>query len=100
MHYVTSDERTNTVYVNGPPDKIAQAKSVIDGEGDKAGASLQAGKPRIDLKLGGANIFIAPVTAGDGAYRPRPRRCRCRSRQAAAPWNHLARLFGPAPRPV
>lgn len=28
--------------------------------------SMQDGKPRIDLKLGGANIFIAPVTAGDG----------------------------------
>ncbi len=28
--------------------------------------SMQEGKPRIDLKLGGANIFIAPVSAGDG----------------------------------
>lgn len=28
--------------------------------------STQQGKPRIDLKLGGANIFIAPVAAGDG----------------------------------
>ena len=28
--------------------------------------SMQQGKPRIDLKLGGANIFIAPVVAGDG----------------------------------
>jgi lactoylglutathione lyase len=28
--------------------------------------SMQQGKPRIDLKLGGANIFIAPVAAGDG----------------------------------
>ena len=28
--------------------------------------SMQEGKPRIDLKLGGANIFIAPVVAGDG----------------------------------
>jgi lactoylglutathione lyase len=28
--------------------------------------SLQEGKPRIDLKIGGANIFIAPVVAGDG----------------------------------
>jgi lactoylglutathione lyase len=28
--------------------------------------SLQQGKPRIDLKLGGANIFIAPAAAGDG----------------------------------
>jgi lactoylglutathione lyase len=28
--------------------------------------SMQQGKPRIDLKLGGANIFIAPVAPGDG----------------------------------
>jgi lactoylglutathione lyase len=28
--------------------------------------SMQQGKPRIDLKLGGANIFIAPVMPGDG----------------------------------
>ena len=28
--------------------------------------TMQQGKPRIDLKLGGANIFIAPVVAGDG----------------------------------
>ena len=28
--------------------------------------SMQQGKPRVDLKLGGANIFIAPVVPGDG----------------------------------
>jgi lactoylglutathione lyase len=28
--------------------------------------TTQGGKPRIDLKLGGANIFIAPVASGDG----------------------------------
>jgi catechol 2,3-dioxygenase-like lactoylglutathione lyase family enzyme len=27
--------------------------------------SMQEGKPRIDLKIGGANVFIAPVAAGD-----------------------------------
>ena len=27
---------------------------------------MQEGAPRIDLKLGGANIFIAPVQPGDG----------------------------------
>ena len=32
--------------------------------------TMQEGKPRIDLKLGGANIFIAPVTAGDGVNPP------------------------------
>ena len=37
---------------------------------DKLGAevirSMQQGKPRIDLKLGRGNIFIAPVADGDG----------------------------------
>jgi lactoylglutathione lyase len=37
---------------------------------DKLGAevirTMQQGKPRIDLKLGGASIFIAPVANGDG----------------------------------
>lgn len=32
--------------------------------------SMQEGKPRIDLKLGGANIFIAPVAPGDGVNVP------------------------------
>jgi len=32
--------------------------------------SMQQGQPRIDLKLGGASIFIAPVTAGDGVNPP------------------------------
>jgi catechol 2,3-dioxygenase-like lactoylglutathione lyase family enzyme len=32
--------------------------------------SVQEGKPRIDLRLGGANIFIAPVAPGDGVNPP------------------------------
>jgi catechol 2,3-dioxygenase-like lactoylglutathione lyase family enzyme len=32
--------------------------------------SMQQGAPRIDLKLGGANIFIAPVKDGDGTNMP------------------------------
>jgi catechol 2,3-dioxygenase-like lactoylglutathione lyase family enzyme len=32
--------------------------------------TMQQGAPRIDLKLGGANVFIAPVTAGDGVNPP------------------------------
>lgn len=32
--------------------------------------TMQEGKPRIDLKLGGTNIFIAQVTAGDGVNSP------------------------------
>jgi catechol 2,3-dioxygenase-like lactoylglutathione lyase family enzyme len=30
--------------------------------------SMQGGKPRIDLKVGGANVFIAPVAPGDGVH--------------------------------
>jgi catechol 2,3-dioxygenase-like lactoylglutathione lyase family enzyme len=32
--------------------------------------SMQQGKPRIDLKLGGANIFIAPVAPDEGVNAP------------------------------
>ena len=32
--------------------------------------TTQQGKPRIDLKLGGANIFIAPVATGEGVNPP------------------------------
>jgi catechol 2,3-dioxygenase-like lactoylglutathione lyase family enzyme len=32
--------------------------------------SMQQGKPRIDLKLGGANIFIAPVAPSEGVNPP------------------------------
>ena len=32
--------------------------------------SMQQGKPRVDLKLGGANIFIAPVASGEGVNPP------------------------------
>ena len=32
--------------------------------------TMQQGKPRIDSKLGGQMIFIAPVAAGDGVNAP------------------------------
>jgi catechol 2,3-dioxygenase-like lactoylglutathione lyase family enzyme len=32
--------------------------------------TMQGGASRIDLKLGGGNIFIAPVTPGDGVNTP------------------------------
>ena len=32
--------------------------------------TTQQGQPRIDLKVGGANVFIAQVTAGDGVNPP------------------------------
>jgi lactoylglutathione lyase len=28
--------------------------------------TMQLGQPRIDLKIGGANVFLAPVAPGDG----------------------------------
>jgi catechol 2,3-dioxygenase-like lactoylglutathione lyase family enzyme len=28
--------------------------------------TMQLGEPRVDLKIGGANVFLAPVAAGDG----------------------------------
>ena len=32
--------------------------------------SMQSGRQRIDVRLGGANIFIAPVADGDGVHPP------------------------------
>ena len=32
--------------------------------------SMQQGAPRIDLKIGGQNVFLAPVAAGDGVNAP------------------------------
>src|SRR5262252_10935411 len=32
--------------------------------------TMQQGKPRVDIKLGGAMIFTAPVTPGDGVNPP------------------------------
>jgi catechol 2,3-dioxygenase-like lactoylglutathione lyase family enzyme len=48
------------------PDPEATAQWFERMLGAEVIRSLQQGKPRIDLKLGGADIFIAPVTAGDG----------------------------------
>ena len=32
--------------------------------------SMQQGAPRIDMMIGGANVFLAPVKAGDGVNAP------------------------------
>jgi lactoylglutathione lyase len=37
---------------------------------DILGGEIIRGPGRIDVKLGGANVFIAPVTAGDGVHTP------------------------------
>jgi catechol 2,3-dioxygenase-like lactoylglutathione lyase family enzyme len=48
------------------PDPEATAQWFERMLGGQVMRSTQAGKPRIDVKLGGANIFIAEVNAGDG----------------------------------
>jgi len=48
------------------PDPEATAQWFERVLGAEVIRSMQQGKPRIDLKLGGANIFIAPVEAGEG----------------------------------
>src|SRR5262245_59128451 len=50
------------------PDPEATAQWFERVLGAEVIRSMQQGKPRIDLKLGGANIFIAPVEAGDGVH--------------------------------
>jgi lactoylglutathione lyase len=52
------------------PDPEATAQWFERMLGAQVKRSMQAGKPRIDLKLGGANIFIAQVAAGDGVNAP------------------------------
>ena len=48
------------------PDPEATAKWFETMFGAQIARSTQAGKPRIDIKLGGANIFTAQVSPGDG----------------------------------
>lgn len=52
------------------PDPEATAQWFERMLGAQVIRSTQQGKPRIDLKLGGANIFIGPVTPGDGVNSP------------------------------
>ena len=46
------------------PDPEATARYYERMFGAEVIRTMQGGKPRIDLKLGGANIFIAPVASG------------------------------------
>ncbi len=48
------------------PDPEATAQWFERMLGAQVTRSTQSGVPRIDVKLGGANIFIAQVNAGDG----------------------------------
>ena len=52
------------------PDPEATASWYERMLGAEVVRTMQQGKPRIDLKLGGANIFIAPVAPGDGVNAP------------------------------
>jgi lactoylglutathione lyase len=52
------------------PDPEATARYYERMLGAEVIRTMQQGKPRIDLKLGGANIFIAPVTAESGVNPP------------------------------
>ena len=54
------------------PDPEATAQWFERMLGAEVLRTIQQGQPRVDLKLGGANIFIAPVTAGDGVNPPPP----------------------------
>jgi catechol 2,3-dioxygenase-like lactoylglutathione lyase family enzyme len=52
------------------PDPDATAQWFERVLGAQVLRTMQQGKPRVDLKLGGANIFIAPVASGDGVNSP------------------------------
>ena len=52
------------------PDAEATAQWFERMLGAEVLRTMQQGKPRIDLKLGGVKIFIAEVAAGDGVGAP------------------------------
>ena len=52
------------------PDPEATAQWFERVLGAEVIRSAQQGQPRVDLKLGGANIFLAPVAPGDGVNAP------------------------------
>ena len=52
------------------PDPEATARYYERMFGAEVLRTMQEGKPRIDMKLGGANIFIAPIAPGSGVNPP------------------------------
>ena len=52
------------------PDAEAMAQWFERVFGAEVIRTMQFGKPRIDIKLGGANIFLAPVAPSDGVNPP------------------------------
>jgi catechol 2,3-dioxygenase-like lactoylglutathione lyase family enzyme len=52
------------------PDPEATARWYEEMLGAEVIRSMQQGQPRIDLKIGGAKVFLAPVKPGDGVNAP------------------------------
>jgi catechol 2,3-dioxygenase-like lactoylglutathione lyase family enzyme len=52
------------------PDPEAAAQWYEQHLGAEVIRSMQQGAPRIDLKIGGANVFLAPVKDGEGINPP------------------------------
>ena len=52
------------------PDVEATAKWFEQMLGAEIIRSMQQGAPRVDMEIGGQNVFLAPVTAGDGVATP------------------------------
>jgi lactoylglutathione lyase len=52
------------------PNVEATAKWFEQMLGAEVIRSVQQGAPRVDMKIGGQNVFLAPVTAGDGVATP------------------------------
>jgi lactoylglutathione lyase len=52
------------------PDPEATAQWFEKMLGAEIIRSMQQGAPRIDMKIGGANVFLAPVKDGDGVSSP------------------------------
>jgi lactoylglutathione lyase len=52
------------------PDPEATAAWFERMRGAQVIRTMVQGKPRIDLKLGGTNVFIMPVAPGDGVHAP------------------------------
>ncbi len=52
------------------PNVEATAKWFEQMLGAEVIRTMQQGAPRVDLKIGGQNVFLAPVAAGDGVASP------------------------------
>ena len=52
------------------PDVEATAQWFEKMLGAEIKRSMQQGAPRVDMVIGGQNVFLAPVTAGDGVATP------------------------------